>query len=41
MSSSPETVVNKIVDLDGYYVLGIGNIVGWGENFIDKLKEYQ
>ncbi len=41
MASTPSDVASKIVQLDGYSILGIGNIVGWGENFIDKLKEYQ
>ena len=27
--------------LDGYYIVGIGNMVGWGEQFIRDLKEYR
>ena len=40
MSSSPDELVDSIVDLNNYYILGIGNIVDWGEKFINKLKEY-
>ena len=41
MSSKPNAVAEKIVSLNGFNILGIGNIVGWGEEFINKLKEYQ
>ena len=34
----PLTVVNKIIEMNKFFILGIGNIVGWGEEFIDKLK---
>jgi len=34
-------IINKISELDGYVVVGIGNIVGWGENFIKQLREYK
>jgi poly-gamma-glutamate synthase PgsB/CapB len=27
--------------LDGYYIIGIGNMVGWGEQFIKDLKKYR
>ena len=27
--------------LEGYYILGIGNMVGWGEQFMQDLKKYQ
>ncbi len=40
MDSSPEEVVNKLISLNDYYILGIGNIVDWGEKFIKKLKEH-
>ena len=38
MSDTPLTVVNKIIEMNKFFILGIGNIVGWGEEFIDKLK---
>ena len=40
MSSNPDELVDCIVNLNNYYVLGIGNIVDWGEKFINKLKGY-
>jgi hypothetical protein len=27
--------------LDGYYIVGIGNMVGWGEQFMQDLKKYR
>ena len=27
--------------LEGYYIVGIGNMVGWGEQFIQDLKRYR
>jgi hypothetical protein len=27
--------------LEGYYIIGIGNMVGWGEQFIKDLKNYR
>ena len=27
--------------LEGYYIVGIGNMVGWGEQFIQDLKKYR
>ena len=40
MSSSPDELVDSIINLNNYYILGIGNIVDWGEKFINQLKEY-
>ena len=40
MSSNPSDLVDCIIDLNDYYILGIGNIVDWGERFIKELKEY-
>ncbi len=40
MSSDPSDLVDCIIDLNDYYILGIGNIVDWGERFIKELKEY-
>jgi len=40
MSSSPEEIVNEVIRMNDFFVLGIGNIVGWGEEFVKKLKEY-
>ena len=27
--------------LEGYYIVGIGNMVGWGEQFMQDLKKYR
>ena len=27
--------------LKGYYIVGIGNMVGWGEQFMQDLKKYR
>ena len=40
MSSTPNELVDCITNLNDYYILGIGNIVDWGEKFINQLKEY-
>ena len=40
MNSNQEQIVEKIIKLNGYYILGIGNIVDWGEKFVQKIKEY-
>ena len=41
MKTSPKKVVNEILKLNNYFILGIGNMVGWGEEFIDIIKVYQ
>ena len=40
MESSQDQIVNEIINLNDFYILGIGNIVDWGEKFVDKIKEY-
>ena len=35
------SIINVISELDGYLVVGIGNIVGWGEDFIKQLRNYK
>ena len=40
-SSNSEEIIEFIKNLDNYYVMGIGNIVGWGDNFIKELKLYE
>ena len=40
-SSKPEEIIECIKKLDNYYIMGIGNIVGWGDNFIKELKLYE
>ena len=41
MKSNQNDVINYILELNQYTVVGIGNIVGWGEDFIDKLKKFK
>ena len=41
MLSSQNDVVNYITNLNGYFIMGIGNIVGWGDIFLKHLKEFQ
>ena len=34
-------IAHTFSTLDGYYIVGIGNMVGWGEQFIQDLKKYR
>ena len=34
-------LMSEFSKLDEYYILGIGNMVGWGEEFVHHLKEYR
>ena len=38
---SSSKIIDKISTLDEYLIVGIGNIVGWGEEFMRKLKGYK
>ena len=40
MSATPSDIIEEIPKLDKYYILGIGNIVGWGEDFVKKIKAH-
>ena len=40
MSSTENEVVDYIVNLNKYLVVGIGNMVGWGDKFLYNLKKY-
>ena len=37
-SSNQDIIVNEIKKYNNYFILGIGNIVGWGEEFINKVE---
>ena len=41
MNSSSNDVTDYIVKLDNFTIIGIGNIVGWGELFLKDLKRYR
>ena len=34
-------LVDEFSKLDNYFIVGIGNMVGWGEQFIQDLKKYR
>ena len=38
---SSDIMIDYIGTLDNFFIMGIGNIVGWGEEFINKLKGYR
>ena len=40
MSATPDDIIDEILGLNKYYILGIGNIVGWGEDFVKKIRTY-
>jgi len=40
-SSKPQSVIDFIGGLENYLVIGVGNIVGWGEKLMKKLKEFK
>lgn len=37
-SITPSEMVNGIWDLKDYFIFGVGNIVGWGDTFINELN---
>ena len=41
MSSTQIDVVDYITELNSFFVMGIGNIVGWGDDFLNHLKKYR
>ena len=41
MQTSPNKVVNEINNLNNHLVVGIGNIVGWGDEFLSEIKKYK
>ena len=41
MHLNQKDVVDYIINLDSCFIVGIGNIVGWGDEFLDKLKDYR
>ena len=36
-----EDMLNEFKKINGYYVIGVGNMVGWGETFMKELKKYR
>ena len=41
MEANQNIVVDEIMNIENYSIVGIGNIVGWGDVFLKKLKEYK
>ena len=41
MDTSPKKVVNTINNFNNHLVVGIGNIVGWGDEFLEEMKRYK
>ena len=41
MESNQNDIISYLMDLNKYSIIGIGNIVGWGDIFLNKLKEYK
>ena len=40
-TSQPQDIFEYLNSLDEQFIMGIGNIVGWGEDFISQLKEFK
>ena len=40
-SSNSTEIIDYFGGLEYQFIMGIGNIVGWGENFVSDLKEYK
>ena len=41
METSPKKVVNNINELNNYLIVGIGNMVGWGDGFMKEIKKFK
>ena len=40
-STLPEEIFEYFNTIDSQFIMGIGNIVGWGDQFVSKLKEFR
>ncbi len=40
-SDSKKSIIKSFSEQDNTFIIGIGNIVGWGEDFIKRLKRYK
>ena len=40
-NSKPDSIIDYIGSLDNYLVIGVGNIVGWGDIFVQEMKRYK
>ena len=41
MLATQKDIINHFGLIDNFTIVGIGNIVGWGDKFIKKLKKYK
>ena len=41
METSPKKVVNNMNELNNYLIVGIGNMVGWGDGFMKEIKKFK
>ena len=41
MDTSQDEVIDYILQLKKYSIIGLGNMVGWGEIFLQQLEEYK
>ena len=39
MNSTPNDIIDYIVNLKNYTIVGVGNMVGWGETFLTQLEK--
>ena len=39
--AEPEQLFDYFSTINHQFIMGMGNIVGWGENFVSQLKEYK
>ncbi len=40
-SSNPKDIINSMGVLDNHLIFGIGNIVGWGDQFVKEMKRFK
>lgn len=41
LATEPEEIIHNLQDLNHYLIFGIGNMVGWGEQFVKELRKYR
>ena len=39
--TNPSQLFDFFASIEPQFIMGVGNIVGWGENFVSDLKEYR
>ena len=41
MSATQNDIIDHMIKMNDYFIVGIGNIVGWGDVFLKKMKKYR